>query len=107
MTALDRDGRQRAAVATLTMPTDAQQMLQLARDEGIATVWDRAAAQDPQCGYCSPGFILAAKSLLDRDPAPDRETIRRELSGNLCRCTGYQKIYEAVELAAERIRHGS
>jgi carbon-monoxide dehydrogenase small subunit len=60
-----------------------------------------------QCGYCSPGFILAAKSLLDREPDPDRETIRKELSGNLCRCTGYLKIYEAVELAAKRIRHGS
>jgi carbon-monoxide dehydrogenase catalytic subunit len=55
MTALDRDGRQREAVATLTMPADAQQMLELARAEGIQTVWDRAAAQDPQCGYCSLG----------------------------------------------------
>jgi carbon-monoxide dehydrogenase small subunit len=58
-----------------------------------------------QCGYCTPGFLLAAKSLLDRESAPDRETIRTELSGNLCRCTGYLKIYEAVELAAEDLRH--
>ncbi|MGH7163497.1 MAG: (2Fe-2S)-binding protein [Planctomycetota bacterium] len=57
-----------------------------------------------QCGYCTPGFLLAAKSLLDRDPAPSRETIRDELSGNLCRCTGYVKIYEAVEQAAARLR---
>lgn len=55
MTALDRDGRQREAVATLTMPRDAQEMLELARAEGIQTVWDRAMAQDPQCGYCSLG----------------------------------------------------
>ncbi len=55
MTALDRDGRQRAAVANLTMPADAQEMLELARAEGIPTVWDRALAQDPQCGYCSLG----------------------------------------------------
>ncbi len=55
MTALDRDGRQREAVASLTMPDDAQQMLRLARDEGIPTVWDRAMAQEPQCGYCSLG----------------------------------------------------
>jgi anaerobic carbon-monoxide dehydrogenase catalytic subunit len=55
MTALDRDGRQREAVANLTMPADAQQMLELARAEGISTVWDRAMAQDPQCGYCSLG----------------------------------------------------
>jgi carbon-monoxide dehydrogenase small subunit len=54
-----------------------------------------------QCGYCTPGFLLAAKALLDREPTPDRETIRRELSGNLCRCTGYLKIFEAVELAAQ------
>ena len=55
MTALDRDGRQRQAVATLTMPADAQMMLALARAEGIPTVWDRAIAQEPQCGYCSLG----------------------------------------------------
>ncbi|MEX2182917.1 MAG: anaerobic carbon-monoxide dehydrogenase catalytic subunit [Chloroflexota bacterium] len=55
MTALDRDGRDRASVASLTMPADAQEMLQLARDQGIETVWDRAMAQEPQCGYCSLG----------------------------------------------------
>jgi len=57
-----------------------------------------------QCGYCSPGFLLAAKVLLERVRNPDRQTIREELSGNLCRCTGYLKIYEAVELAAARMR---
>ena len=55
MTALDRDGRDRASVATLTMPADAQEMLMLAREQGIPTVWDRAMAQEPQCGYCSLG----------------------------------------------------
>jgi carbon-monoxide dehydrogenase, catalytic subunit len=55
MTALDRDGREREAVATLTMPSDARQMLELARAEGVQTVWDRALAQEPQCGYCSLG----------------------------------------------------
>jgi len=50
-----------------------------------------------QCGFCSPGMILSAKSLLDRNPDPDRGEIRRAISGNLCRCTGYQKIVEAVE----------
>jgi carbon-monoxide dehydrogenase small subunit len=75
--------------------------------EGVAEHGALAAIQKAygdwggaQCGYCTPGFLLAAKALLDREPAPDRETIRRELSGNLCRCTGYLKIYEAVELAA-------
>ncbi len=57
-----------------------------------------------QCGYCSPGFLLAAKELLDKNPHPSREVIKEALSGNLCRCTGYIKIYEAVELAAARLR---
>jgi len=57
-----------------------------------------------QCGYCSPGFLLAAKELLEKNPRPTREDIRETLSGNLCRCTGYIKIYEAVELAAARMR---
>lgn len=53
-----------------------------------------------QCGYCTPGMILAAKALLDRHPHPTREEIRRGLSGNLCRCTGYKKIVDAVEEVA-------
>ena len=57
-----------------------------------------------QCGYCSPGFLLAAKELIDRKPKPTRDEIKEALSGNLCRCTGYIKIYEAVELAAARMR---
>src|ERR1700745_504035 len=59
-----------------------------------------------QCGYCSPGFLLAAKELIDKLPNPSREEIKEALSGNLCRCTGYIKIYEAVELAAARMRGG-
>ncbi len=53
-----------------------------------------------QCGYCTPGFLLAARALLDANPHPTRDEIKDALSGNLCRCTGYLKIYEAVELAA-------
>jgi carbon-monoxide dehydrogenase small subunit len=53
-----------------------------------------------QCGYCTPGILLAAKALLDENPSPDRDQIRSALAGNLCRCTGYSKIVEAVELAA-------
>jgi aerobic-type carbon monoxide dehydrogenase small subunit (CoxS/CutS family) len=56
-----------------------------------------------QCGYCTPGILLAARSLLDHTPAPPREQIREALAGNLCRCTGYAKIVEAVELAASRM----
>lgn len=53
-----------------------------------------------QCGYCTPGFVLAAKALLDRTPSPSRAEITEALSGNLCRCTGYQRIVDAVEAAA-------
>jgi aerobic-type carbon monoxide dehydrogenase small subunit (CoxS/CutS family) len=54
-----------------------------------------------QCGFCTPGMILSAKALLDRCPHPTEEEIRVALSGNLCRCTGYKKIVEAVQAAAE------
>lgn len=53
-----------------------------------------------QCGYCSPGMILSAKALLDENPYPDREKILSAIGGNLCRCTGYAKIIEAIEAAA-------
>ena len=60
-----------------------------------------------QCGYCTPGMLLTAKALLDRDPRATREEIRVALSGILCRCTGYLKIFEAVEAAAGRLaEHG-
>ena len=57
-----------------------------------------------QCGFCSPGMILSAKALLDKKPAPTRQEIREGISGNLCRCTGYYKIVDAVEKAAEKVR---
>ena len=57
-----------------------------------------------QCGYCTPAFLLTAEALLATKPTPTREDIQQALSGNLCRCTGYIKIYEAVELAAARMR---
>jgi carbon-monoxide dehydrogenase small subunit len=56
-----------------------------------------------QCGYCIPGILLTAKALLDENSHPTREEIRQALSGNLCRCTGYTKILQAVELAAKEI----
>lgn len=57
-----------------------------------------------QCGYCTPGFLCTAKALLDEKPKPSRDEIKEALAGNLCRCTGYLKIYEAVELAAQRLK---
>ena len=58
-----------------------------------------------QCGICTPGFIVAAKVLLERDPNPDETTIRYWLAGNLCRCTGYDKIIRAVQDAATELAH--
>jgi carbon-monoxide dehydrogenase small subunit len=57
-----------------------------------------------QCGYCIPGMIMAAKALLDRNRNPSREEIKRAISGNLCRCTGYVKIIRAIETAAAKMR---
>jgi carbon-monoxide dehydrogenase small subunit len=57
-----------------------------------------------QCGFCTPGMVMSAYALLLRDPSPNRQAIRTALSGNLCRCTGYQQIVDAVELAAARMR---
>jgi carbon-monoxide dehydrogenase small subunit len=56
-----------------------------------------------QCGYCTPGILLTAMALLNAQPTPDRPAIQAALAGNLCRCTGYIKIVEAVELAAQRL----
>ena len=57
-----------------------------------------------QCGYCTPGMLLSARALLEANPEPSRDEIKQALSGNLCRCTGYVKILEAVESAARRCR---
>ena len=76
--------------------------------EGLATngelhpmqqgFWERHGLQ---CGYCTPGMIMAANQIIDRNASPSREEIRHGLEGNLCRCTGYQHIVEAVEYAAK------
>ena len=78
--------------------------------EGLATngnlhplqegFWERHGLQ---CGYCTPGMIIAGAQLLDRNPSPSQEEIRHGLEGNLCRCTGYQHIVEAVEYAAKKV----
>lgn len=57
-----------------------------------------------QCGYCTPGFMIATRALLDRNPNPTLDEIREALSGNLCRCTGYMQIYKSVKYALERRR---
>lgn len=62
--------------------------------------WERHGLQ---CGYCTPGMIMAATQIIDRNASPSREEIRHGLEGNLCRCTGYQHIVEAVEYAANKV----
>lgn len=75
----------------------------LARDGRLdplqETFADLGAAQ---CGYCTPGILVTARALLDREPQPSRERIREAISGNLCRCTGYQQIIEAIEAASRQ-----
>ena len=72
------------------------------RPHPLQDAFDRTGGA--QCGFCTPGVLMSAIALLERDPAPSREAIAHALSGNLCRCTGYTKIYEAVELAAQELR---
>jgi carbon-monoxide dehydrogenase small subunit len=79
--------------------------------EGLASGDDLGPVQQAfiaehglQCGYCTPGFLMAARHLLDRNPDPSEAEIRRGLEGNLCRCTGYVNIVRAVQTAAARIR---
>ena len=100
----------RSILSCLMLGLDAEER-EVTTIEGMAEAGELHPLQDAfadlgaaQCGYCSPGFLLAAKELLEKDPNPGREAIKEALSGNLCRCTGYIKIYEAVELAAARLR---
>jgi aerobic-type carbon monoxide dehydrogenase small subunit (CoxS/CutS family) len=60
-----------------------------------------------QCGYCTPGMVMASKALLDQNPNPDDEQIRTALAGNLCRCTGYTKIIAAIHRAAKDLKNGN
>lgn len=60
-----------------------------------------------QCGFCTPGLVLSTKALLDENPHPSEDEIRRGISGNLCRCTGYQKIVEAIQAVAEDLDGGA
>ena len=83
--------------------------------EGLAESWKGGPELHPlqaafadfggsQCGYCTPGVIMTAKALLDRNPSPSRQEIKEATAGNLCRCTGYNQIVEAIEDAAKQLR---
>ncbi|MDQ7839703.1 MAG: (2Fe-2S)-binding protein [bacterium] len=77
----------------------------LAGPEGLHPVQEAfIEAGAVQCGYCTPGLVIATADLLARNPSPSEADVREALSGNLCRCTGYVKILDAVQLAAERLR---
>ena len=93
MLGLDAEGRDVKSIEGMSEGGTLHPLQQTFADLGAA-----------QCGYCSPGFLLTAEELLKRNPNPDRDLIKEALSGNICRCTGYIKIYEAVELAAARMR---
>jgi carbon-monoxide dehydrogenase small subunit len=93
MLGLEAEGREVKTIEGMAEGVDLHPLQQTFADLGAA-----------QCGYCSPGFLLVAEELLQKNPKPTRLEIQEALSGNLCRCTGYIKIYEAVELAAAKMR---
>jgi aerobic-type carbon monoxide dehydrogenase small subunit (CoxS/CutS family) len=94
-------------LSCLTLPVQLADGAEVTTVEGLATgatlhPLQTAFAEEgaAQCGYCTPGMLMAAKALLDANPRPSRDEIAQAISGNLCRCTGYTAIYEAVESAA-------
>ncbi len=98
-------------LSCLALPIENQAPARILTVEGLADGSTLHPLQDTfaelgaaQCGYCTPGMLVTARALLDETPNPTRAQIVEALSGNLCRCTGYVKIFEAVELAAERLR---
>jgi carbon-monoxide dehydrogenase small subunit len=89
MFAVQADG---AAVQTVEGLADGDELTPLQQ-----AFWEH---QGLQCGFCTPGMLMTAQELLDRNPSPDEQEIRDALSGNLCRCTGYQHIVDAVQATA-------
>ena len=104
------DGRPSFSCLTLAVTAKGKSILTI---EGVAEGNDLNPIQQAfvdqgavQCGFCTPGMILATKALLDENPEPTRDEIKTGLAGNLCRCTGYVKIVDAVEAAAAAMRDG-
>jgi carbon-monoxide dehydrogenase small subunit len=104
------DGEPVLSCLTLAVSVDKKIILTI---EGIGTDENPHPLQQAfvevgavQCGFCTPGMILSAKALLDKNPNPSEDEIKRAIAGNLCRCTGYVKIIEAVKLAAQRMGRG-
>jgi carbon-monoxide dehydrogenase small subunit len=99
------DGRNVTSCLVLAVAAEGKQITTI---EGLCAHGDLHPIQQSfldhgaiQCGYCTPGLVLSTKALLDENPHPTEEEIRRGISGNLCRCTGYQKIVEAVKAVAD------
>jgi carbon-monoxide dehydrogenase small subunit len=95
-------------LACLTLPAQLGDRAMVTTVEGLATgatlhPLQTAFAEEgaAQCGYCTPGMLMSAKALLDANPRPSRDEIAHAIAGNLCRCTGYTAIYEAIERAAK------
>jgi carbon-monoxide dehydrogenase small subunit len=106
------DGKPRLSCLTLAIQVEGKEVLTV---EGLAQSGKLHPLQEAfietagvQCGFCTPGFLMAAYALLLENPNPTKEEVREWLSGNLCRCTGYEQIVEAVLRAAEKLRgeHG-
>jgi carbon-monoxide dehydrogenase small subunit len=104
------DGRAAKSCTLLAMQAEGAAVVTI---EGLATDGELHPVQRAfvehhglQCGFCTPGMILTATDLLERDPEPDETVIRHALRGNLCRCTGYEPIVNAVQAAAAELRAG-
>ena len=101
------DGKPLNSCLTLALEVDGKDILTI---EGVARGGELHPLQEAfieegavQCGFCTPGMILAAKALLDENPSPSEEEIKRGIAGNFCRCTGYKKIIKAVQAASLRM----
>ncbi len=104
------DGKPRLSCLTLAIQVEGKEVLTV---EGLAQSGKLHPLQEAfietagvQCGFCTPGFLMAAYALLLENPSPTKEEVREWLSGNLCRCTGYEQIVEAVLRAAEKLSGG-
>ncbi len=105
------DGRPAKSCTMLAVQADGHDVMTV---EGLASASELDPIQEGfkeehglQCGYCTPGMMLTAKALLEENPDPTEDEIRWALSGNLCRCTGYQNIVKSVLLAAEKMRNSA
>ena len=105
------DGKAVTACLVLAMKADGRNIVTI---EGLA----KGSKLDPiqeaflekgavQCGFCTPGMVLSTKALLDQNPNPTKEEIKAGIAGNLCRCTGYTKIFEAIQSASQKMSEGS